>query len=134
MKLLVIDDDVRDMSHVCDYFRITGNDVLHCSKWSEVESAVTTFKPNGIILDLMMSTMGLPIQECDGGYTTGIYIYKHIIHKNAPNTPFIIFSASDRNSDFVRNAIEVLESDYPSFSGYFSKGCDEEAIINALSA
>jgi DNA-binding NtrC family response regulator len=135
MKLLIIDDDNRQMSHVCGLLRRMGHSVVQVKEWYKVKENIEEFSPEGIILDLMIPAVGLPIEEaekCNGGYTTGVYIYHQIIHNIASGIPFVVYTGLPLD---VRNIDKEVSSltKYKEFKGVIGKGDDiEELIINKL--
>ena len=83
MRILVFDEDTKHMPIICDVLRQKGHSVVQVTDWKEIEQSISDFKPEGLVIDLMMPSLDCPPDTCSGGYTTGAYIYKNIIHKVA---------------------------------------------------
>lgn len=131
MRILILDDDMRDMPHFCDLLRQSGHDVKQIDGWNDLCAVLMDFKPDGIIVDLMIPAIGLPVEECAGGYTSGAYIYITFIHELTPNIPFIVFSAATMNTFIIQQSIANLKK-YSEFRGVLSKGCEQYEIIDLL--
>lgn len=132
MRILVIDEDTEDMPQFCDGLKQLRHSVVQCSDWKQLETSLSEFKPEAIILDLMMPCSDLPSEECHAGFTTGAYLYGNVIHKLAPGVPFVVLSAAYQGTTPVRTAISRLK-EFREFAGVFSKGAAEEDVLKALS-
>lgn len=128
MRILVVDEDRKHMPQVCDVLRALGHDVLHIPDWRQIQVELRAFKPEGIVLDLMIPASGLPLNECGHGYTTGEYIYKTLIAPIAPDVPFVVLSAADQSVSFVEAATERLRKLSPC-RAILEKPCDERSIV-----
>ncbi len=132
MRILIFDEDTKHLPHLCDVFIQEGHSVKQVTDWKKLDETIREFRPEGILVDLMVPPFNLPADECNGGYTTGVYVYKNIINKIAKGIPFIIFSGTELGVQFVHEAIESLK-DYEEFKGVLPKGTDEDEIIMLLS-
>ncbi len=131
MKVLILDEDDRQMPQTCDLIEQQGHEVCQVKDWRELESTIREFKPDAFVIDLMIPALGLPIDECSGGYTTGAYLYINVVRKLSPKSPFVVFSASCLDIPLMKTAIKKLKK-YSEFRGVLSKGQDEERIVVAL--
>jgi CheY-like chemotaxis protein len=129
MRLLVVDEDVRSVPHICDDFRDLGHEVLQVVDWHMLRDSISTFRPEGIALDLMMPRIGIPATE--SSYTTGSYVYHNVLHPLCPGIPFVVFSAARLDVAIIKQATESL-SRYPEFRGVLSKGCPSKSVIAQL--
>lgn len=128
MRILVLDDDVRDMPQICDGIAQLGPEVRQVSDWKELPTVLSQFKPEAILLDLMIPPVGLPSNECGGGFTTGAYIYEKVIHDAAPGVPVAVFSSAFLETAIMKQALKRMEQ-FPEYRGAISKGCDLEEVI-----
>lgn len=131
MNILIFDEDERQIPQTCDVLKQLGHQVKHLTKWEKLKEELQNFKPEGLVLDLMLPAINLPSEECGGGYTTGAYVYKTIIHEILPGIPFVVYSATDLGLHKIREAISELEK-FNEYRGVLAKGCDEEEIIETL--
>jgi CheY-like chemotaxis protein len=128
MRILVLDEDVRDVPHICDEIAQTGHEVRQVSDWKELSDVLAQFKPNAILIDLMIPAVGLPSNECGGGFTTGAYLYDRIIHGAAPGVPVAVFSSAFLETPIIKQALKRMEQ-FPEFRGVISKGCNPDEVI-----
>ena len=131
MRILVIDEDTRSVPHICDEMRQLGHQIEQVTGWEDLAGVITRFRPEAIILDLMMPAVKLPRAECGGGYTTGAYIYAKFVQPIAPNVPFVVFSSAFFESTVIKHALQQLAK-YREFRRAFSKGDEVEDILAAL--
>ena len=132
MNILIWDDDLRHIPHVCDLLRLYGHDVRQVTSLADFKSIYSQFKPDGLLIDLMMPLIGIPIDDPLGEYVAGIYIYNKVIRPLLPTTPFLIYTGTALNMDIVFESIKSLEC-YPEFKGVLEKGAaDEDTIIHRL--
>lgn len=132
MKILLLDEDTRDVPAVADVWRLKGHDVIQVTEWEGIDDVLSKNSFDAVLLDLMIPAVDLPVGECGGGFTTGEYLYRTKINPRIPNTPFAVFSSALFELDVIKEAIARLNR-YPSFKGCFEKGCDDEILLNALS-
>ena len=131
MKILVIDDDVIDIPHMCDGFKQLRHEILHIKSVDELDQ-IDKFKPQSLILDLMMPCKQLPKEKCNGGYTTGASLYKDILYKRLIGVPFVVLTAAQTQTSVIQLAIQEL-SQYSEYRGIIEKGLTtEETIIEQL--
>ena len=132
MKLLVIDEDTTHVPHIIDEFRQLENEVVQLTDWQGVQTRLGNFRPDALLLDLMMPPNGLPLDECNAGFTTGAYVYKTELHKLFVGIPFALFSAAYLDAGVIRQADEDLKQ-FAEYRGLIAKGEDAEDIIRKLS-
>jgi CheY-like chemotaxis protein len=131
MRILVVDEDNLDVPHICDEIRQSGHQVLQVADWKQLSAVVPDFKPDAILLDLMIPAIGLPSNECGGGFTTGAYIYEKMLHDLTPGVPFAVFSSAFLETSIIKQALKRLEQ-FPEYKGTISKGCNPEEIIQLI--
>jgi len=132
MRILILDDDVRDMPHVCDEIAQFGHEVRQVTDWKELLTVLAQFKPEAILIDLMIPPVGLPSDECGGGFTTGAYIYEKLIHNAAPGVPMAVFSNALLEAPIIKDALNRMDR-FAEFRGAISKTCDPEEVIALVS-
>jgi CheY-like chemotaxis protein len=135
MKILIFDEDTESgiISEFCDRLKNIGEDAIQVSDWKDLEQRILEFKPDALLIDLMIPHLGLPQNECGDGYTTGAYIYRNKLRDLLPNAPFGVFTAADIKTTRIIKAIELLKQS-PQYRGTFEKGEDAEVILGALTA
>lgn len=131
MRILVIDDDDIEMPQTCDLLKLEGHEVLQIKDSSNIEESIKNFAPDGIILDLMIPDLNLPQKDINGGYTTGAYLYKNVINKIAHGIPFVVYSGTAIEVDFIKEDLDSLKA-YEEYSGTIEKGDDEDLILKYL--
>jgi CheY-like chemotaxis protein len=131
MRLVIIDEDEIAIPHVVDELRQGGHDVVQVSKWADAPDVIRSFKPDGIALDLMIPPIDLPVEECNGGFSTGRYLYERILHPVASGIPFVIYSAAFPRSEMVKDVCEALRS-FAEFRGFVSKASDVDELARAF--
>lgn len=132
MKILLLDDDARDVPTIADVWRLRGHTVYQVFDWRKLDAELRNHEVDAMLIDLMIPAIDLPIAECGAGFTTGEYIYIKTIQPRLPHVPFAIFSAALIGLDVIKAAKERL-SVYPMFRGYFAKGCQNDDILTAIS-
>lgn len=132
MRILIFDEDTKHLPQLCDVLRQEGHEVTQVMDWKNLETEIAELAPEGIVIDLMIPPLDLPVSGCSAGYTTGVYVYMTFINKYAPGIPFVVFSGTELGLNFISKEVKKLES-YAEFRGVLSKGCDEELIIEFLS-
>lgn len=131
MRILILDDDLRNMPAICDEIAQSGHEVRLVSDWNELPTVLLQFKPDAILLDLMIPPVGLPADECGGGFTTGAYIYEKLIHNAAIGVPVAVFSSAYLETPTMKHALKRLEQ-FPEYRGAISKGCNTEEVIELV--
>jgi hypothetical protein len=101
------------------------------SDWRELSIALAQFRPDAILLDLMIPPVGLPSNDCGGGFTTGAYIYEKMIHDAAVGVPFAVFSSALLTAPLIKDALRRMER-FPEYRGVISKGCNPEEVIELV--
>lgn len=127
---IVLQGQVRQ---VIDVLKQNGHDVVQVTDYKDLKQQIEKFKPEGIVIDLMMPIPELPQVECRGGYTSGAYIYKTIIHESAKGIPFIVYSAVDPEVTYIRETTEALRT-FTEYRGFLAKGCEVKLIVEKLSS
>ena len=131
-RLLVIDDDSRSTPALCDCLRQLGCLVLHALPSEDIEECIAEFRPDGIILDLMMPPpQGVGRAELGSGYTTGAYLCREVIAKAAPSVPFVILTGADPSCTPVARAMDTLRG-LDGFRGLLEKTGDEKYVLKKL--
>lgn len=131
MHILIFDEDPKHLPILCDLLRQKGHTVLQVKDQQELEKSINVFKPEGIVIDLMMPSLNCPPDMCSGGYTTGGYIYRNIINKIAPGIPFIVYTATVVEVSFINKEIQELKK-FKEYRWVLEKGCNEELIVQYL--
>lgn len=131
MRILIYDEDKVQVPHIIDVLRQYNNDVVQVTDWKELRKIIKEFVPEGIVIDLMIPAVGLPSDQCSGGYTTGVYIYKTIIHDIAKGVPFIAYSGVELGVNFIQKGIDELKM-FEEYKGVLQKGCEENNIVTLL--
>jgi CheY-like chemotaxis protein len=132
MKILLLDDDIRDVPEIADVWKLSGHEVTQVVDWHKLEPLLSAQSFDGVLIDLMIPAIDLPIGECAAGFTTGEYIYRTYIYPKLPQTPFAVFSAALIGLDVIKAATERLSA-LPGYRGYFEKGCKNTDLLNAIS-
>jgi CheY-like chemotaxis protein len=132
MKILLLDDDTKDVPEIADVWRLLGHNVTQVTDSHGLTKAMLSPSFDAILLDLMIPAIDVPVSECDGGFTTGEYLYKTVIYPKLPRTPFAIFSSAILDLEVIRNANELL-SKYSGYRGFFEKGCADKGLLEAIS-
>lgn len=131
MRILVVDEDVRDVPHICDELKQFGHNVRQVTDWESLRGVIADFKPDAMLVDLMIPPIGLPSDECGGGFTTGAYIYEKIIHDAAPSIPVAVFSSAFLETPIIKHALQRMQQ-FPEYKGVIPKGCNPEELIDLL--
>ena len=131
MRLIVIDEDLRSVPHICDELRQSGHDVIQIADWHEIKEKLPPFSPNGILLDLMIPAIDLPANGCASGFTTGAYLYREVIHPLAQGVPFVVYTSAPLTLSVVKSALEQLLA-FGEYAGAISKGEDVEKVVALL--
>jgi hypothetical protein len=134
MKILMIDDNERDMEQFCDEVKLYDVEIDHAHNIDELKEFINieSKKYNGIILDLMFPPVGeINADLTHSGFLAGIFLYEQFINPKFKNIPFVVYSAIDESTKFHRIAVEKL-SKYSEYKGFFQKPSDTKDIINTL--
>jgi CheY-like chemotaxis protein len=131
MRILVLDEDSRDVPHICDEIAQSGHKVQQVTDWKDVQTVLHQFKPDALLIDLMIPAVGLPSNECGGGFTTGAYIYETMTHDSAPGIPFAVFSSAFLETTLIKDALKRMEK-FPEYRGVLSKECNPDEVIALL--
>jgi CheY-like chemotaxis protein len=132
MKILLLDDDTKDVPAIADVWRLLGHDVVQVTDSHGLVDAMARTSFDAVLLDLMIPAVDVPVSECDGGFTTGEYLYKTIISPKLTNVPFAVFSSAILDLEVIRNAHNSLRK-YTNYRGFFEKGCADKTILEAIS-
>ena len=110
-KILIVDDDMRQLSYLIDELRHTYLfDVTWLSNANKVLELLNEFHYDAIILDIMMKTPeDWPFEEqlkAESGLSTGLVLHEKI-RTMFPLIPIVIYSAKsvsteDKYTDVVR--------------------------------
>jgi CheY-like chemotaxis protein len=128
MKIMLVDEDTSRGKQICDILALLGHTIVQVARWQDLQQELPRLSPDLILLDLMIPAIGLPQDECAGGFTTGAYIYESCIYPLAPEIPFVVYTAAVVNVPGFRKAIEKLGS-FKAFRGVCRKGTDIEAVL-----
>lgn len=133
MRILILDEDTDSglISEFCEQLQNQKQSVKQISDWQNIPEAVVEFKPDALLIDLMIPYLGLPENECGRGYTTGAYIYREMLKPLLPNVPFCIFTAADTKTPRISKAIDSMK-DLPEYRGTFEKGENAGVVVAAL--
>jgi CheY-like chemotaxis protein len=133
MKILILDEDTDSgiMRAFCERLESMGESTKQVTTWEGLKEAVDEFKPDALLIDLMIPPLGLLESDCGGGYTTGAHIYRTFLRPLLPNIPFCVFTAADTRTARISKAIDQLKI-LPEYRGTIEKGEDVEVILGAL--
>jgi CheY-like chemotaxis protein len=132
MNILLLDDDVRDVPETADVWRLLGHSVTQVTDWRDLEEALKKNRFDAALIDLMIPAIGLPVDECSSGFTTGEYIHRTYIQPKMPTMPFAVFSAAVLGLEVIAAANKRL-STYSNYRGYFVKGVDNQLLLETIS-
>lgn len=132
MKILLVDDDMRDVHEAAEVWRIHGHEVIQVCDWHTLPSVLEANSFDAVLIDLMIPAIDLPLSECNGGFTTGEYLYRTYVQPKLPKAPFALFSSALFDLEVIKTASERLHG-YPNYRGYFEKGCSTNDLLNAIS-
>ena len=132
MNILCIDDDVLNSEQLADEIRLRDHDVRVAPDVVALEALLDVLRVEAIILDLMMPSVGMPLDKTEYGFATGVYIYEHYL-VNHRMIPFVVLTAVDVETPVLKRSIDRLKG-FPGFRGWLGKPTDGEKILEVLSA
>jgi DNA-binding response OmpR family regulator len=90
-KILVVDDDVDILSLVQTILSMNNFDVEAISRWEDIYSKMEEFKPNLVLLDVML------------GGADGRDICKNLhLDEKTQNIPVVLFSANPEMGKYIK--------------------------------
>jgi CheY-like chemotaxis protein len=133
LKILIYDEDTYSgtIEEFCERLERLGETAEQVTDWNRLPDRIREFKPDALLIDLMIPALGLPSDECGDGYTTGAYVYRSKARDIGHQIPFAVFTAADIKTTRIRKAIDSLKS-LPEYRGTFQKGEDAEVVLAAL--
>ncbi len=131
MKILLLDDDVRDVPAMVELWRLHGHTVTQVTEIADLRDILQKEPFDCALIDLMIPAVEIPLSDCNGGFTTGEYLYRTYIHPVLGDKPFCIFSSAVFNLDLIKDAVRRL-SKFPGYRGCFKKGDETKDLLEAI--